>query len=470
MDPETSARILKDLRGVSAIKDLPEEQLVWLSKNLIEVRFEKGEIIAQEGNAAENFSILIEGEYHFRRESDPQDTSVYVVKAGDIGGRLPFSRLRYWPGTIRAAVPGRMLTGNIAIFPEMIRDQPLIVERLVSIMSDRIRFFTKEDQQEDKMAALGKLSAGLAHELNNPASAAKRAALALSEAQDALREATARLDNLNLNLERRKCIAHFERLALHRIQAAVQLDSLTQSEEEDKISAWMEAKQIQDGWKLAPVFAEASIDTAWLEDLLQHVGQEALSDSLSRIASQVLTKRLANEIESSAGRISELVKAIKEYSYMDQAPIQEIDIHNGIENTLTILRYKLKHGITVERVFDKELPKISAFGSELNQVWTNLIDNAADAMKDSGKLTIRTAPEPNGILVEITDTGPGIPPEIQGKIYEPFFTTKKVGAGTGLGLDTVYRIIRKHHGSIKLDSVPGNTRFQVRLPFKQPAT
>jgi signal transduction histidine kinase len=179
---------------------------------------------------------------------------------------------------------------------------------------------------------------------------------------------------------------------------------------------------------------------------------------------------LATEIESSAGRISELVKAIKEYSYMDQAPVQEIDVHQGLESTLVMLKYKLKHGITIEKQFDKTLPRVYVYGSELNQVWTNLIDNAADAMKNGGKLTIRTAPDNNCVLVEIRDTGPGIPKEIQSKIFEPFFTTKKMGEGTGLGLDTVYRIIRKHHGDVRVDSQPGNTRFQVRIPFQQPAT
>ncbi|HET6266782.1 MAG TPA: ATP-binding protein [Acidobacteriota bacterium] len=460
---------VQELKGIRAVGDLPEEELTWLAKHLTEVRIAAGECVGHEGDPADSFYVFLEGEIHLRRESDPADTRVLMAKAGEFGGKLPFSRLTQWPGTGRAVGQVRLLKGSVEIFPEMIHDHPLIVERLVAVMSDRIRFFTREDQQRDRMAALGKLSAGLAHELNNPAAAAKRGALALGEAQEALREANSRLDVLNLTIEQRKCISHFERQALQHFQAHVSLDSLAQSEQEDQITSWLESHQVRDGWKLAPVLAEISLDDSWLQDLKNHVGDEALSDALARIVSQVLARRLTKEVEASAGRISELVKAIKEYSYMDQAPIQEIDIHEGLETTLVMLRYKLKHGIEVERIFDKSLPRISAFGSELNQVWTNLIDNASDAMKEGGKLTIRTTANSDVVLVEITDTGKGIPAEIQPKIFEPFFTTKKMGEGTGLGLDTVYRIIRKHHGSIRVDSVPGNTRFQIRLPIKQPS-
>ncbi|MCI0414868.1 ATP-binding protein [bacterium] len=463
-------RILEELQMVPAIADLPEDQLIWLARNLKEVTFAAGEIVAQEGGPADTFSILLGGEFHFRRESDSQDTRVYISKPGDIVGKLPYSRLTQWPGTFRALTPGRLLSGSTDLFPEMTRVAPQLVQRLVSIMSDRIRSTTKEDQQRDRMAALGKLSAGLAHELNNPAASAKRAALALSEAQDALRDATSRLDNRELTPEQRKAISHFERQALQHIQAPVLLDSLTQSEQEEEITSWLKKNAVREPWKLAPVLAEATLDIPWLEALHQKVGQEALTDGLSRIVSQVLAKKLTKEIESSTGRISELVKAIKEYSYMDQAPIQEIDVHHGIDNTLVMLRYKLKHGIEVERIFDPNLPRICAYGSELNQVWTNLIDNAADAMKQGGKLTIRTLLDSDCVLIDIADTGAGIPDEIQHKIFEPFFTTKKMGEGMGLGLDSVWRIVQKHHGSIRVESRPGDTRFQIRLPLKQPTT
>lgn len=456
------------MRLIPAIGDLPENELAWLAAKLEEVTFSAGEILAQEGGLADSFDILLEGEFHLRRSSDAQDARVYVSKAGDIVGKLPYSRLTHWPGSFRAITAGRLLRGSTDLFPEMTRETPLIVQRLVGIMSDRIRSTTREDQQRDKMAALGKLSAGLAHELNNPAAAAKRASLALSETLDGLLEATSKLDHQQLSAEQRQAISHFERQALQSIKASIIQDALAQSELEDEITSWLKQHEVQDASRFAAVLAESGLDPAWLDLVLKQAGNSAFPDVLLRIVSQVLARRLANEIESSTSRISELVKAIKEYSYMDQAPIQEIDVQQGIENTLVMLRYKLKHGITVERVFDPNLRRICAYGGELNQVWTNLIDNAADAMPNGGKLTIRTSMDGDCVVVEIQDTGIGIPREIQHKIYEPFFTTKKMGEGTGLGLDTVWRIVHKHHGNIRLESQPGNTRFEIRLPLDQP--
>jgi signal transduction histidine kinase len=457
--------ILDELRKVAVIADVPESELIWLSGNLKEIIVAAGEILAVKGGPADTFHILLEGEYHFRYE-DPQDFRVYVSKAGDIIGKLPYSRLTQWPGTVRAIHGGRMLVGKTDLYPDMTRYAPTIVQRMVGIMSDRIRSTTREDQQVEKLAALGKLSAGLAHELNNPAASAKRAALALSEAQDALREATSRLENRDLSVEQRKSITHFERQAMQRAQGSETLDALVQSEREEEITSWLEEHNVNEGWKFASVLTETGLDIEWLRGLQQAIGDEVLADALERIASQVLAKKLTKEIESSTGRISELVKAIKEYSFMDQAPLQEIDLHDGIENTLIIMRYKLKHGITIERNFDLSLPRICAYGSELNQIWTNLIDNAADSMKDGGKLTIRTSRDADWALIEISDTGAGIPKAIQSRIFEPFFTTKKMGEGTGLGLDAVWRIVRKHQGIVQVESKPGETRFQVRLPIK----
>jgi signal transduction histidine kinase len=468
MTEEQSKEILKVLRSFTPMADLTDEQLMWLVPRIQDVHFKRGDVFSKEGDPANQFYFLVEGDIEYRFDTGTPDERVYIAKPGNIGGRLPFSRLTHWNGTFRAITPGRIFVGSTSVYPEMIHDAPYLVERMVAIMSDRIRYATKEDQQQDRLAALGKLSAGLAHELNNPASAAKRAALALSEAQESLRDATTQLDNQNLTPDQRKAIGVFERQALQHSQAGAVMDTLDQSELEETITGWLKSHGIKDNWKLAPTLAESSLDIDWLTALEKQIGSQILGPALNRIVSQVLARKLTKEIESSTGRISELVKAIKEYSYMDQAPVQEIDIHQGIESTLVMLKYKLKHGITVERLFDKDLPPVCAHGSELNQVWTNLIDNAADAMKNGGTLTIRTSPDPTGVVVEICDTGTGIPDEIQGKIFEPFFTTKKMGEGTGLGLDAVYRIVRKHHGNISVESKPGKTCFQVRLPLKQP--
>jgi signal transduction histidine kinase len=246
----------------------------------------------------------------------------------------------------------------------------------------------------------------------------------------------------------------------------VQLNSLEQSDREDEVSAWLEAHDIADAWKISPNLVEAGMDSPALEQLLEEIPPTAIADVLARVNSQLAAAKLASEIKTATTRISELVGAIKEYSYMDQASVQELDVHKGLDNTLLILKYKLrKKDIKVTRDYAESLPRIKAYGSELNQVWTNLIVNAVDAMSEGGTLKVRTKREPTDIMIEIRDNGAGIPASVRSRIFEPFYTTKAVGEGTGLGLDTVARIVRKHRGNVRFESKPGDTCFQVRLPI-----
>jgi signal transduction histidine kinase len=334
-------------------------------------------------------------------------------------------------------------------------------------MADRIRETTRVETQRDKLMALGKLSAGLAHELNNPAAAAQRAAASLREALETVRDASIRLARHALSPEQREMITRFEREA-GQASASVPADPLTQSDREERITTWLEARHVPEAWKVAPALADAGVEVPKLESLAAQVGETVLCDALIRIASILTIAKLISEIEISTKRISHLVQAIKEYSYMDQAAMQEVDVHKGLENTLTILHHRLKNGIQVVRDYDQNLPQICAYGGELNQIWTNLIANAIEAMQGKGELRVRTARELDRVVVEIGDNGPGIPPDVLPHIYEPFFTTKGVGEGTGLGLDTVCRIVRNHHGEIRVTTQPGDTRFQVYLPITQP--
>jgi signal transduction histidine kinase len=282
-----------------------------------------------------------------------------------------------------------------------------------------------------------------------------------------LRRINKTLDNEALSSADRLALASFEEDLVDRLASAPARDALEQSDLEDELASWLKARNIANGSRLASGLVEAGVERAVLEKLGAKFRGDILSQILARIVSSVGAERLAREIEASTGRISELVRAIKEYTYMDQASEQEVDIHRGIESTLTMLKFRLKHGVEVKREFDPNLPRILAHGSELNQVWTNLIDNAVDAMGGKGELIIRTSRELDFVLIEIIDNGPGIPDAVKPHLFEPFFTTKGVGDGTGIGLDTVYRIVRAHRGEVSFESQPGRTTFQVRLPLKR---
>jgi signal transduction histidine kinase len=253
--------------------------------------------------------------------------------------------------------------------------------------------------------------------------------------------------------------------ATQQATTAPTLDPLSISDREDELTDWLDAHNVTDGWKFAPNLVSAGLGTEWLDKLTEHIGTSSLSPVIAWLSTSLTAVDLLSEIQHSSSRISQLVKAIKDYSYMDQGPLQEVDIHEGLESTLTILSHKLKQGITVTREYHCDVPRLVAYGSELNQVWTNLIDNAVEAMGRQGQIWVRTWCEYDHVLVEIADNGPGIPPDIQHRIFEPFFTTKGVGQGTGLGLDMTYRIVSKHKGDIHFFSQPGDTRFQVRLPI-----
>ncbi|PWT97939.1 MAG: hypothetical protein C5B51_30320 [Terriglobia bacterium] len=456
---------VSDLRKIAVFSDLPEEQLAWLAEQGDDVRAEAGEVIFREGAPADHMFVFLEGEFEGRAEGP--EHRVFHVRAGEVTGLLPFSRLQKFQGVGRAATRLRVARFHKRIFPEMLQRMPVLTERLVTLMLDRVRESTRVSDQRDKLEALGKLSAGLAHELNNPAAAVKRAAAAIWEVRRELRATYLRLDQRNLTREQRTYIAKCEDDALALIGNSVlqKLTPVERSDREQDLEEWMQSHSIPEPWKIAPTLVEAEIDCRKLTDIAEAVGTDVLHDVLLRINYSFLAARMVEEIRQGATRISDLVAAVKQYTYMDQGAEQEIDIHSGIESTLTILAHKLRgKSIQVEREFDHGLPRICAFGAELNQVWTNLIANAIDAMGEGGRLQIRTFQNLDDVVVEVEDNGTGISSDALPHIFEPFFTTKGVGEGTGLGLDTAMRVIRKHRGEIRVQSKPGATTFRVSIP------
>lgn len=465
---EKTDRLIGDLRKIGIFSDLSEGDLRWLAERFEEISLQPGDAGAREGDPANWLFVILEGEIRFQQTG--KDSPVFRATAGQVTGLLPYSRLKQYKGSARAALPTRIARLHKDHFPEMLRRMPHLGQRLVALMADRIRETTRLETQRDKLMALGKLSAGLAHELNNPAAAAQRATANLRETLEAVRDASIRLARHALSPEQRETILRFEREA-GEFKPAIPADPLAQSDREEQIATWLEKCRVPDAWKLAPVLADVGVDIVKLESLAAEVGDEVLTDALIRIVSLITIARLISEIENSTKRISDLVRAVKEYSYMDRAAMQETDVHQGLESTLTILGHQLKRGVRVVRDYDKELPLICAYGGDLNQIWTNLMDNAIEAMHGQGELRVRTARDlDDRILVEIGDNGPGIPAEVLPHIFDPFFTTKGVGEGTGLGLDTACRIVRNHNGEIHVTSQPGDTRFKVYLPIEQPNT
>jgi signal transduction histidine kinase len=454
--------ILAELVKIPVFQDQPSEELLWFISVSEERRAAPGEIIMREGDSADYMLVMLEGQMRARAEHGPADGPVFTVTTGDVTGMLPFSRLKVISVTGRAVVPSHFLGFPVTQFIELFRRLPELVRRLVGLLTDRVRSVTRTEQQHEKLAALGKLSAGLAHELNNPSAAARRSAAALRDCLARLREAARTTD---IGPEDCGLLAEREEEIRATLKPAQFKDEFARVEREEAIQAWLEAHNVEDAWKLSPSLADAGLTDAHLATFAAVAGA-SVGPELTRFATLLEMERIAEELEHSSARISDLIKAIKEYSYMDQGPMQEVDIERGLETTLTIMNHKLKRGITVVRDYAPNLPKVMASGSELNQVWTNLIDNAADAMKESGKLTIRTLRENDFVLVEIADNGAGIPSEALSRIFDPFFTTKGVGEGTGLGLDVVNRIIKNIGGQISVTSIPGDTRFQVRIPIQ----
>jgi len=453
-----------ELLRVPVFAGLPDDQIEWFLSQSQEMNLKAGEAYSRQGDPADTMFVILEGHVQGRADRGGE-LFVFNIEPGDVTGVLPFSRMKQFKVSLRAESDTRALRFPASLFPELVQKMPELTSRLVGLMSDRIRETTRLEQQRDRLASLGKLSAGLAHELNNPASAAKRAASQLRSIIKKVRDASVDLGKRDLTPAQK---AEIEKLEASFTQTdVVPPDPLTVSDLEDQIDSLLRSHGQNDLWLLAAGLARRNIKPEAVESLFSKLDGATARSALVRIAASVEIFSLLHEIESSTSRISDLVCAIKEYTHMDQAPVQNVDVVKSLETTLTILNHKLKKGVVVQRDYGQVPLLVNSFGSELNQVWTNIIDNAIDAMQGKGELRIRTYRDDGCAVVEIRDNGPGIPEEVQPHIFEPFFTTKGVGEGTGLGLDTVQRIVKKHQGNVQVTSVPGDTCFQIWLPLAE---
>ena len=463
----------EELRTLFLFEKLTDDQLARLCQEGHVEIIESGQVFA-EGDPASCLYVLIEGEVITSRRVGGDDvlvskTSQRGVYSGAytayLGDRVP----QIYQNSLRVTVPSRFYVLGAECFSQIMNEWfPMPVHLLEGLFIGGQR--TREAVgQRERLLALGSLTAGLTHELNNPAAAAVRATSTLRERVTAMRGKLKLLAKGQFPRASFETLIELQERAVEKVAKAPQLDPIEASDAEDTVSDWLEDHGCSDAWQLAPVFVQAGLDTAWLDSVFDMVGADMIEPALRWLYYTVETELLMNEIEDSTTRVTTLVGAARQYSQLDRAPYQVIDIHDLLSSTLLMMSAKL-NGITVVKQYDKTLPKIPAYAAELNQVWTNLIDNAAQAMNGTGTLTITTKRDDDCVLVEIGDTGPGIPPDIQKRIFEPFFTTKPVGEGTGLGLDIAWRIVvNKHHGDLGVESAPGDTRFQVRLPI-QPQT
>jgi signal transduction histidine kinase len=456
---------LSRLFEMALFNDLSDARREWLRANLAEHHLKKGDVLLREGQRVTHQFILLDGE---------------LITEKAIGGRQVFDDRRPAPVSIAEAsllsempLPLTFIAATdcyLAALPEpvvrtLLNECGSFRRHIFRSMYSRISAYDTFILNGEKLAALGRLSAGLAHELNNPAAAVARAADGMRESLDHLRQATPALVLSAMPAE------VVDKLSGWASRAAPAVDAtpgaaLQQSEAENLLADWLAARGLAKPWLIAPQLSTGGFSPAVLEPVAASVTLEQFDALIRWLAAALELRSLANQAWIGAGRISEIVKAMKDYSYMDQAPLQEVDIHSGIEDTLTIMRHKLKQGVTVTRDYDRTLPHVPVYGSELNQVWTNLIDNAVDAMDGSGELTIRSRRDGNFAIIEIADTGSGIPSHIMPRLFEPFFTTKPPGKGSGLGLHIAYRsVVQRHNGMISVASKTGETVFKVRLPL-----
>lgn len=457
-----------ELRGLDLFEGLSEDQIAELAAVGEEVRFEPGDVLFRAGERADAWWVLVEGEVDLLRHVGREDVAVRTMDVPGrwAGGFGAWDEHGVYLATGRAVVAGRFLRVSASALRDLTHAWFPLGSRLLEGLYSTARSIESTARQRESLVTLGTLAAGLAHEINNPVAAAARAGDSLSEVAETLLGTLRQLAGAEITAQQ---FALLDALRLELAGRAVRRDALAVADAEEALERWLDRHDVADGWQLAPTLVAAGADEAWCDRVAGELHGEALGAALHWVASSLSLDALLREVREATRRVSDLVSAVRSYTQLDRGSLQRVDVTEGIESSLTILSHKLRAGVTVERRYDPALPAIDAYAGELNQVWTNVIDNAVDAMDGSGRITVVTRRAGDSVVVEIGDTGPGMTAEVAARVFEAFYTTKEVGRGTGLGLDIARRIVEERHGgAIEVDTGPSGTTMRVRLPVRTP--
>ena len=453
---------LQNLRTSPLFEGLSDQELQHLVDNAQPVSLRAGEPLMKQGEPGDCAYVVLEGGFEIQKQSGQSLIKIDVRKPGEVIGEMALLSNAPRSASVVALCDSKTICISQKDFENLLATNPSATLAVLNWVMARLSQNESLLHQQEKMAALGTMSAGLAHELNNPAAAAQRNASLLIDAPSKWLELTHQLETLAYEKGLTDWLSEFMSEATRRFENPIKLDALEKIDLVDHLQVWLEANGTESAWEFAP----AMVNFGWSEETLSELKDSSLlSIALPWLGTGCMIMSQLLEIQNTTGRISQIVKAMKSYTYLDQAPILEVDVHEGLENTLVIMQHKLKQGVTVKREYTPDIPRIEAYASELNQVWTNIIDNAIDAMNGKGEIVLRTYQESDQIIVELIDNGPGIPKDVKTRIFEPFYTTKPPGQGTGLGLHVTHDIVvNRHHGQLLVESKPGKTKFIVILP------
>jgi signal transduction histidine kinase len=458
---------IQDLRKSPLFQGLSDEELKKLMDMAEPVFLRAGEVLLRQGEPGDAAYVVIKGEFEVQKQTGQSLIKIDVRNSGDVVGEMALLSRAPRNATLVAKTDGEVLRIPQEAFEQLLQSSTTAAMAVLHWVMSRLTQNESLLHQQEKMAALGTMSAGLAHELNNPAAAAQRSAAQLKDSQSRWLTLTHQIESAAFQQGQTDWLDRFIQEATQRFGSPVKLDALERIDQVDQLQSWLEINGVQSAWELAPALVNFGWGVESLEKLKNDLSPPLFMLSIQWLGMCCLMIGLLSEVLHTTERISKIVHAVKSYTYLDQAPLLEVDVHEGLESTLVIMQHKLKKGVTVKRDYATDLPRIQAYASELNQVWTNIIDNAVDAMNSKGEINIKTYEKDQCVIVEITDTGPGIPEDIQSRIFDPFFTTKAPGHGTGLGLHISHDIIaNRHHGQLLVESKPGGTKFTAVLPIK----